>query len=867
MNPKRLLLPILLFLGFIGFLASPLPAEASIFLVNTGDDLDDGLCDVSHCSLREAINAANTNPGPDMIHFDVLGSAQVMISLNSPLPALADDGTIIDGASEPDYAGSPNIYLRKAVDVIEVGLSIDSNGNMIRGLGFVSFGAWPEGQSYNYQDLIGGALVVGGSGNLIQDNNIGSGAWWNSVGICIVGPGNSVIGNVISGNGAGVIASHPNSVIQGNIIGPSADGSTAVHNGYGVVLHYGADGTLVGGSAPGEGNLISGSENGGLYSNSDNNEIYGNLIGVDGMGTTALPNDGHGLTVTGENTSIGGSPPGEGNVISGNQFCGIWVNDQGNVIQGNKIGTDISGTIMLPNGWCGIESEADPIVIGGTIPATGNLIMGNLGPGLFIDDLANDNFVAHNTIALNGQDGISLNQGVIRNTFTQNSIYSNGELGIDLNSGWGNNNNDIPYPVLSSGLGTTIQGTACPNCLVEVFIADPDPTGYGEGKEYLDYGYASSNGSFSILVSGPGFCFPVTATATDSDGNTSEFSYNINANCLHIGPLYLIPIWTFIIIVFGAIPWLLRRRRPSLSRWFIPLGALLGGLLFMPLVGALPFVEANLVPMSITCGDGVVEGGEQCDGDDLTMCLSGQVCKNCSCVTEVWEPFCGDGDVDGGEQCDGDDLSMCLSGQVCQDCNCVTVVGFCGNEVVDEGEQCDGDDLSMCLSGQVCDNCRCITMLELCGNRVVDESEQCDGDDLSMCLSGQVCENCSCVTHLEAQPEKCVYESLANANCRESDYPESVQMAIMTEGETAELVALNPEFTHGLFELESERQCWIWLGLLTGPENPWGTCNVDLIDPPDKPSVCQSDLNEEQCIAAGGEWVVGAAPYCICPEE
>ncbi len=127
MNPKRLLLPILLFLGFIGFLASPLPAEASIFLVNTGDDLDDGLCDVSHCSLREAINAANTNPGPDMIHFDVLGSAQVMISLNSPLPALADDGTIIDGTSEPDYAGSPNIYLRKAVDVIEVGLSIDSN--------------------------------------------------------------------------------------------------------------------------------------------------------------------------------------------------------------------------------------------------------------------------------------------------------------------------------------------------------------------------------------------------------------------------------------------------------------------------------------------------------------------------------------------------------------------------------------------------------------------------------------------------------------------------------------------------------------------------------------------------------------------
>ena len=867
MNLKRLLLPTLLFLGLIGQLASPLPAEASIFLVNTGDDLDDGLCDGSHCSLREAIIAANTNPGPDMIHFDVPGTAQVMISLNSPLPALVDDGTIIDGTSEPDYAGSPNIYLRKAVNIIEVGLSINSNGNEIRGLGLVSFGTLPSAEYSPFANYIGGAVVITGTGNMIQDNFVGSGAWWNSMGVRIAGPGNSVIGNVISGNGVGIYTDQPNTVVKGNIIGPSADGATAVHNWFGIVFDSGADGSILGGAGAGEGNLISANNLSGASVHSDNNLIHGNLIGVDGTGTYALPNGVNGLVVRGESNQIGGADPGQGNLISGNVAFGIWINDEGNVIQGNKIGTDMSGTNLIPNGYSGIESEAQQLIIGGSSPGMGNLIRGNLSHGVFIDDLANANLVAHNTITQNGQDGISLNGGVVQNTFTQNSVYDNGGLGIDLGSGFDENNEDIEYPVLSSGLGMTIEGTACPNCLVEVFVADPDPSGYGEGKEYLNSDYASSNGSFSIPVSGPGFCFPTTATATDADGNTSEFSSNINANCLYIGPLYLYPIWTFIIIVFGVILWIIRRRRPSLSRWYVPLGALLGGLIFTPLIGALPFVDADFTPMSITCGDGVVEGGEQCDGDDLTMCLSGQVCQNCSCVTEVWEPFCGDGDVDSGEQCDGDDLSMCLSGQVCQDCNCVTMIGFCGDGVVDEGEQCDGDDLTMCLSGQVCNNCRCITMINSCGNGVVEEGEQCDGDDLSLCLSGQVCENCSCVTHVEAQPEKCVYESLANANCRESDYPDSVQVAILTEGEIAELVALNPEFTHGLFELESERQCWIWLGLLTGPENPWGTCNVDLIDPPDKPSACQNDLNEEQCIAAGGRWVVGAAPYCACPEE
>jgi hypothetical protein len=125
-----------------------------------------------------------------------------------------------------------------------------------------------------------------------------------------------------------------------------------------------------------------------------------------------------------------------------------------------------------------------------------------------------------------------------------------------------------------------------------------------------------------------------------------------------------------------------------------------------------------------------------------------------------------------------------------------------------------------------------------------------------------------------SESEVCVYEALQNANCRASDYVESVQIAILLQGETAELIALNPEYTHGKFELQNQQQCWIWLGLLDGPPNPFGTCDVPVVDPPPMPTdtptplACRPDLDKEACEASGGEWsgeLVGATG-CVCPE-
>src|SRR2546421_10062855 len=60
------------------------------FTVTTLDDHNDGTCD-SDCTLREAIQAANTTAGPDTINFSVTGT----INLKSALPDITDNLEII----------------------------------------------------------------------------------------------------------------------------------------------------------------------------------------------------------------------------------------------------------------------------------------------------------------------------------------------------------------------------------------------------------------------------------------------------------------------------------------------------------------------------------------------------------------------------------------------------------------------------------------------------------------------------------------------------------------------------------------------------------------------------------------------------
>lgn len=581
-------------------LALSLPAvraEAASYVVNTTDDVNDGACDAVHCSLREAINAANANPGPDEISFDIPGPAPHLIVLRTTLPPLTDDGTTIDGTTEPGYAGHPVVAIRPCGQAVLVGcaasalgLPIQSSNNVIRGLSWFGFGIYnPSGPWQPDAGSPRAIDITGGAANRIEANYIGldpaGTAVGNSAGLRLRSPGQIVTGNVISGSQIAIHILAPDQVIQGNRIGTDPGGMAADPNGWGIYLDNGSGSNLIGGAGASEGNLISGNDNAGLFvaHEAPGNEVYGNTVGTNAAGNAAVPNF-NGLYIVGHDNHLGGPGPGEGNLISGNTAAGILISSssEGNWIQGNRIGSDSSGAAAIPNG-SGIESEGSYSTIGSQWPGEGNLILGNLADGINLNDLARHNWVVGNTIRSNGGAGIRTSQGpdVYWNNFSLNSIFENGGLGIELEH---DTNEDILPPALTLVTLSSAHGTACPNCTVELFVADPDPSGAGEGKTHLVMVSADPDGNFSANFSGVAACDWITATNTDPEGNTSEFSAN-RRTCITLP-------WTWAVLavavfaVAGAVMGGTGGRRLRLPRALaVAGGGLVGGVTAMALVG------------------------------------------------------------------------------------------------------------------------------------------------------------------------------------------------------------------------------------------------------------------------------------------
>ena len=160
---------------------------------------------------------------------------------------------------------------------------------------------------------------------------------------------------MISGNSTGIQLDTAGFLVQGNIIGLDANGALALGNsGAGIYCNFNGD-MVIGGTAPGAGNIISGNGSHGIDLEQNQPHdivIQGNRIGTDYQGFFAVPNQGYGIYVfAASETQIGGSAPGAGNLISGNLLGGIFLTKfstvvpTDNVIQGNLIGTDITGTV------------------------------------------------------------------------------------------------------------------------------------------------------------------------------------------------------------------------------------------------------------------------------------------------------------------------------------------------------------------------------------------------------------------------------------------------------------------------------------------------------------------------------------------
>jgi hypothetical protein len=259
---------------------------------------------------------------------------------------------------------------------------------------------------------------------------------------------------VISGNGAGIYVTDSetsNNSIQGNLIGLNSAGTAFVQNFRGILFFQsvgkGPSFNVIGGTAPGARNVISGSETNGIDFTGfvSNNRIEGNWIGTTADGTGAARNLWGGIMLFGgpQQNVIGGTTPGAGNVISGN---GVAIDmrgftTSGNRVEGNRIGTNPLGSTAIPNGGgLYVTSLASGNVIGGVNASARNVISGNLGSAVTIDGGASDNVVLGNFIGTdavgtarlgNCQDITSPNHSVVivgapRNRVEGNSIAYNG---------------------------------------------------------------------------------------------------------------------------------------------------------------------------------------------------------------------------------------------------------------------------------------------------------------------------------------------------------------------------------------------------------------------------------------------------------
>src|SRR5262249_48892943 len=153
-----------------------------------------------------------------------------------------------------------------------------------------------------------------------------------------------------------------NNRVAGNLIGTDVTGTGPLPNPQGVVIDAGAHDNRIGSVVVGAANVISGNTGPGVHltgNGTTGNLLRGNFIGSDVTGTAALPND-DGVLIDGgaQNNTVGGAAPAARNLISGNQGEGVKIfktdvgglkDTRNNLVQGNFIGTDVTGTVALGN--------------------------------------------------------------------------------------------------------------------------------------------------------------------------------------------------------------------------------------------------------------------------------------------------------------------------------------------------------------------------------------------------------------------------------------------------------------------------------------------------------------------------------------
>jgi hypothetical protein len=469
-------------------------------------------------SLRAAIMSANSQSGASTIDFSISSGAQT-IELASPLPTIAQP-VLLDGSTQPGFMGTPLIQLDgKNAQPSSDGLVITAGSSTVRDLAVTDFGG-------------SGIVLSGSGGNMISGSFIGvapgtgAAAGNGQRGIFIHGSSNNTIGGTSAGAGNCISANSwsgiriddggSGNVIEGNLIGTSVSGSKALGNAaYGIRIAAGTN-NQIGGSADSARNVVSANAWSGvcLDDGSQGNMLEGNYIGTDDTGMIPLGNHQRGVFVSeAAGNSIGGTVAGSGNVISANLWSGVLLYEgaSGNFVQGNAIGTDKGYTMSLGNGYDGVATRyASTNLIGGLATGAANVVANNARAGVEVDDATGTAIRA-------------------------DAIFRNNITGIMLTD---NGNAMAPAPTIenvsvassSVTISATFMGAASTSYTLDFYANDfTNASGDAQGQVYLGSkelmtdasGMGSVMAEFTASLSAGQW---VTASATDALGNTSAFS-------------------------------------------------------------------------------------------------------------------------------------------------------------------------------------------------------------------------------------------------------------------------------------------------------------------------------------------------------
>jgi hypothetical protein len=497
--------------AFALLVAWSVSARAAIFTVDTTSDANLMGCSAAanDCSLRGAINKANSTSVADVVQFNIpaadpgctASSGVCTIAPTTGLDSIFTGDLNFDGYTQPGAVPNTNT---------------PDQGGSNAVLKIVLSGAQCPSCSRAISYFTTSGLVRG----LVINGFIGIAAIDFSGRTTVVG------------------------TVEGCFIGTDVTGTIAVPNTLGIVFGgnpFGGDQSVdgrVGGILPDQRNVISGQLNTGIVAAGSNHRILGNLIGTNAAGSAALGNR-EGVLLQGGSgffQLLGGATAASRNVISGNTR-GVVIGGAGPTngtrVTGNFIGTDVSGTQALGN-VVGIElgvgvNGVRPPMVGGTGTGEGNLIAFNVtgvatrsarghvssnqmfaNTGLGITSRAGDNGLAAARLANDAGDPDAVaNNG---QNFPEISAFSSASGNASLSYRVDSTTTNSVYPLR-----------------IEFFKAQGD-----EGRTFLfaDSYLGAEAQSIKSLSNRPlpsgvtlGADDVVVATATDANDNTSEFTY------------------------------------------------------------------------------------------------------------------------------------------------------------------------------------------------------------------------------------------------------------------------------------------------------------------------------------------------------